>query len=87
MIGSGNGQKKSQGFTEFVLKTRQYLRDDLHLCEKAVQKILLYSNNFLHKKLKTEKVCTFVLYLLLYIGFQKWLLCANTYISFSSAFK
>ncbi len=37
-----------------MLTHRKYLRDDLKLCERATQRILLYSNNFLHKKLKTE---------------------------------
>ena len=53
-VGLGNGQKKSKEFEEFVLTNRRYLRDDIKLCERATQRILLYSNNFLHKKLKTE---------------------------------
>lgn len=53
-IGLGNGQKKSRGFEEFVLRNRQYLKEQLHLCERATQYVLFYSNNFLHKRLKTE---------------------------------
>ncbi|KAL4219312.1 hypothetical protein ACF0H5_021891 [Mactra antiquata] len=54
VIGLGNGHKKSKKYEQFVITKRQYLREDLHLCERATQKILLYSNNFLHKRLKTE---------------------------------
>uniref|UniRef100_H3BDW0 Uncharacterized protein n=1 Tax=Latimeria chalumnae TaxID=7897 RepID=H3BDW0_LATCH len=53
-IGLGNGQRKSKAFEEFVLKNRKVLREDLKLCERATQRILGYSNNFLHKKLKTD---------------------------------
>ncbi|KAJ7376262.1 hypothetical protein OS493_035924 [Desmophyllum pertusum] len=53
-IGLGNGQRKSCEFEEFVLEKRRYLRDTLKLCERATQRVLLYSNNFLHKKLKTD---------------------------------
>ncbi|XP_071948544.1 uncharacterized protein [Antedon mediterranea] len=52
-IGLGNGHKKSKEYEEFVLKKRQYLRE-LKICEVAVKKVLLYSNNFLHRGLKTE---------------------------------
>ena len=55
-VGYGNGHKKSKEFEEFVLEKRRILKEDLRLCERATQKILLYSNNFLHKKLKTEEV-------------------------------
>ncbi|XP_033732458.1 mucin-22-like [Pecten maximus] len=54
-IGIGNGQKRSKAFEEFVLSQRTYLKNDIKLCERAVQKVLMYSNNFLHKKLVTEK--------------------------------
>lgn len=53
-IGLGNGQRKSSEFEEYVLEKRKYLRDNLKLCERATQRVLLYSNNFLHKKLKTD---------------------------------
>ncbi|KAG1682627.1 hypothetical protein GQR58_010756 [Nymphon striatum] len=53
-VGLGNGHKKNENYVKFVFENRQYLRHDLKLCEKATQKILCYSNNFLHKKLKTE---------------------------------
>ncbi|XP_052092647.1 uncharacterized protein LOC127729059 [Mytilus californianus] len=55
IIGLGNGHKKSEKFTEFVLLNRENLKRKLQLCERATQKILCYSNNFLHKKLKTEE--------------------------------
>ncbi|ELT98481.1 hypothetical protein CAPTEDRAFT_225291 [Capitella teleta] len=54
-IGIGNGQKRSAQYSQFVLKTREHLRNEFSLCEKAVQRILGYSNNFLHKRLKTEQ--------------------------------
>ncbi|XP_041048881.1 uncharacterized protein LOC121280770 isoform X2 [Carcharodon carcharias] len=53
-IGLGNGQRKSKAFEEFVLKNRTTLKNELKLCERATQRILGYSNNFLHKKLKTD---------------------------------
>ena len=55
-IGYGNGHKKSKEYEEFVLDKRRVLKEDMRLCERATQRILLYSNNFLHKKLKTEEV-------------------------------
>ncbi|KAL8602070.1 hypothetical protein ACOMHN_007340 [Nucella lapillus] len=54
-IGLGNGHKRSKRFETFVLQQRKRLKHDLHFCEKATQRILCYSNNFLHKKLKTEE--------------------------------
>ncbi|XP_069121165.1 serine-rich adhesin for platelets-like [Argopecten irradians] len=54
-IGIGNGQKRSKTFEAFVLVQREYLKNEKKLCERAVQKVLMYSNNFLHKKLVTEK--------------------------------
>lgn len=56
VIGLGNGHKKSEKFAMFVLGKREYLKKQLKLCERAVQKILFYSNNFLHKRLVTEEV-------------------------------
>ncbi|XP_032231684.2 uncharacterized protein LOC5507258 isoform X2 [Nematostella vectensis] len=53
-IGLGNGQRKSKEYEDFVLEKRVYLRDTIKLCERATQRVLLYSNNFLHKKLKTD---------------------------------
>ncbi|XP_071802792.1 uncharacterized protein [Asterias amurensis] len=53
-VGLGNGQKRSKEFEEFVLTNRQNLRNNLKFCERACQRILSYSNNFLHKRLKTE---------------------------------
>ncbi|XP_046341366.1 putative uncharacterized protein DDB_G0271606 isoform X2 [Haliotis rufescens] len=54
-IGLGNGQKKSAAYEMFVLEKREVLRRTMSLCERATQKVLRYSNNFLHKKLKTEE--------------------------------
>ncbi|XP_053380699.1 uncharacterized protein LOC123547928 [Mercenaria mercenaria] len=54
LIGLGNGHKKSKRYEEFVLNQRRVLKEDMRLCERATQKILMYSNNFLHKRLKTE---------------------------------
>ncbi|XP_078082391.1 uncharacterized protein LOC144502398 [Mustelus asterias] len=53
-VGLGNGQRKSKAFEAFVLKNRIVLKTELKLCERATQRILGYSNNFLHKKLKTD---------------------------------
>ncbi|EDV28131.1 uncharacterized protein TRIADDRAFT_53407 [Trichoplax adhaerens] len=53
-VGLGNGHRKSKAFEEFVLTQRKILREEYNLCERATQKILIYSNNFLHKKLKTD---------------------------------
>lgn len=53
-IGLGNGHKKSKEFEAFVCNERNHLRNDLKFCEKAVQRVLFYSNNFMHKKLRTE---------------------------------
>lgn len=52
-VGLGNGQKRSASFELFVAEHRPRLRG-LKLCERATQKVLFYSNNFLHKALKTE---------------------------------
>ncbi|MGH0149333.1 UNVERIFIED_CONTAM: hypothetical protein FKN15_017987 [Acipenser sinensis] len=54
LIGLGNGQRKSQEFADFVLTNRKVLREELKLCERVTQRILGYSNNFLHKRLKTD---------------------------------
>ena len=45
----GRPGARSQEFEEFVLTNRDYLKSQLRLCEPAVQRILLYSNNFLYK--------------------------------------
>ncbi|PSN52162.1 hypothetical protein C0J52_06455 [Blattella germanica] len=50
----GLQKRKCKEFEDFVLENRKYLREELHLCERGVQKVLMYSNNFLHKKLKTS---------------------------------
>ncbi|XP_071449418.1 uncharacterized protein [Hetaerina americana] len=51
----GIGNRHSKMFEEFVLSNRKFLREQLKLCERASQKVLLYSNNFLHKELKSMK--------------------------------
>lgn len=48
--------KRSARFESFILEKRTFLKKELRLCERATQRILCYSNNFLHKKLKTEQV-------------------------------
>lgn len=53
-VGLGNGHRKSKEFEVFVLTKRIYLREQLKFCEKGTQKILCYSNNFLHKRMKTD---------------------------------
>ncbi|XP_054166333.1 uncharacterized protein LOC128963833 [Oppia nitens] len=55
-VGLGNGHKKSAEFEAFVKTQRQYLRAELRFCERAAQRVIGYSNNFLHKKLKTEPI-------------------------------
>lgn len=52
-VGLGNGQKHSEQFEQFVAQHRPRLRE-LRLCERATQRVLFYSNNFLHRCLKTE---------------------------------
>lgn len=52
-VGLGNGQKHSEAFEQFVSEHRPRLRE-MQLCERASQKVLFYSNNFLHRCLKTE---------------------------------
>ena len=56
MVGLGNGKRKSKAFEDFVLSKRTYLKEELGLCEYAIQTLLIYSNNFLHKRLKTQDV-------------------------------
>jgi hypothetical protein len=58
-VGLGNGQRKSKEFEDFVLEQRKHLRQELKLCEQATQRVLCYSNNFLHKKLKTDPMVSF----------------------------
>jgi hypothetical protein len=53
-VSHGLHRRRSKDFEAFVFKNQQYLREELHLCEKASQRVLMYSNNFLHKKLKTS---------------------------------
>ena len=53
-VSRGLHRRRSKEYETFVLKNRQFLREELHLCEKASQRVLMYSNNFLHKKLKTS---------------------------------
>ncbi|XP_074654869.1 uncharacterized protein LOC141908648 [Tubulanus polymorphus] len=53
--GLGSGRKKTDEYANFVVTNRRIIRDGLDICEKACQRILLYSNNFLHKKLVTEQ--------------------------------
>ncbi|CAM4677580.1 unnamed protein product [Caretta caretta] len=50
----GESQRRSLAFEDFVLKNRRVLREELKLCERVPQRILGYSNNFLHKKLQTS---------------------------------
>ena len=54
MIGLGNGRKRSKKYEDFVLDRREVLREKYCLCEKAAQKLLGYSINFLYKKLRTN---------------------------------
>ena len=54
-VGFGNGKKRSAVYEEFVLSERAKLRE-MGLCEHTIQKLLCYSNNFLHKTLLTEEV-------------------------------
>ncbi|XP_067942879.1 uncharacterized protein [Watersipora subatra] len=54
-IGLGNGKKRSKLYEAYVLQHRPRLREELQLCESTAQKILGYSNNFLHKSLITEE--------------------------------
>lgn len=51
-------KQRQRDYEHFVLETRQILREKLRLCERACQRILLYSNNFLHKRLKSSDQCS-----------------------------
>ncbi|XP_065068208.1 uncharacterized protein LOC135693605 [Rhopilema esculentum] len=53
-VGLGNGQKKSKQFESFVLDQRSRLKVKYGFCETGTKRVLLYSNNFLHKRLKTD---------------------------------
>ncbi|KAK3918796.1 Nitrogenase iron protein [Frankliniella fusca] len=53
LLNSTERKQRQKDYEHFVLKTRQLLREKLRLCERACQRILLYSNNFLHKRLKS----------------------------------
>jgi len=44
---------RAEGFEQFILEHRIHVRQEMGLCERASQKLLMYSNNFLHKDLKT----------------------------------
>ncbi|XP_063235864.1 uncharacterized protein LOC134538462 isoform X2 [Bacillus rossius redtenbacheri] len=44
--------RRSAKFENYVLTTRRYFKEQLKICEKACQRVLCYSNNFLHKRLK-----------------------------------
>lgn len=59
MIGLGNGRKRSKKYEEYVLLIRSKLRNQYFLCEKAAQKLLGYSINFLYKKLRTNPQVSF----------------------------
>ena len=61
MIGLGNGRKRSKKYEDFVLDKRAKLREEYSLCEKAAQKLLGYSINFLYKKLRTNPQVRFLL--------------------------
>jgi hypothetical protein len=53
VAGAGPAGGRSDQFQEFVLTNRDYLKSQLRLCEPAVQRVLLYSNNFLYKARRT----------------------------------
>ncbi|CAG0895721.1 unnamed protein product [Darwinula stevensoni] len=50
------GSRRSKAYEEFVLQKREALRSREKLCEHACQRILLYSNNFLHKQSKNRRI-------------------------------
>jgi len=60
--GLGSAQKKSKPFENFVLEQRACLKEKYGLCETGTKRVLLYSNNYLHKRLKTnpEQQCRVV---------------------------
>ena len=53
-VGIGNGQKKSKPFESYVLEQRAWLKEKYGFCETGTKRVLLYSNNFLHKRSKTD---------------------------------
>ena len=52
--GLGSAQKKSKPFENYVLEQRACLKEKYGLCETGTKRVLLYSNNYLHKRLKTN---------------------------------
>ncbi|KII73883.1 hypothetical protein RF11_03938 [Thelohanellus kitauei] len=48
-----SGKKKSKRYIEYVIETREMLKDD-GICEVACKNILAYSNNLIHRKLKYD---------------------------------
>lgn len=44
---------RAEGFERFILANRLQVRHEMGICERACQRLLFYSNNFLHKDLKT----------------------------------
>ncbi|XP_075229520.1 uncharacterized protein LOC142329078 isoform X2 [Lycorma delicatula] len=45
---------RTKEYEEFVLLNRERLKKLCNLCERGVQRVLCYSNNYLHKQLKTS---------------------------------
>ncbi|KAF4517764.1 hypothetical protein B566_EDAN002969, partial [Ephemera danica] len=44
---------RAEGFERFIIINRSVVRQEMGICERACQRLLFYSNNFLHKDLKT----------------------------------
>lgn len=47
-------KRRSAEYEQFVFSTRERLKKELMICERGAQTLLIYSNNFLHKQLKTS---------------------------------
>ncbi|XP_037079137.1 uncharacterized protein LOC119100131 [Pollicipes pollicipes] len=52
--GLGGGHRKNPAYERLVLQQRLRLKEELSLCETAAQRVLLYSNCFLHRRLRTD---------------------------------
>ncbi|RZF47081.1 hypothetical protein LSTR_LSTR004481 [Laodelphax striatellus] len=45
---------RSKDYEEFVFANRNRLKNEYSMCERGCQRVLCYSNNFLHKQLKSN---------------------------------
>ncbi|XP_022191418.2 uncharacterized protein LOC111049610 isoform X2 [Nilaparvata lugens] len=51
---SSRPKLRSKDYEEYVFANRNRLKEECSLCERGCQRVLCYSNNFLHKQLKSN---------------------------------